>query len=105
MEYEKVQDLKPSLFKRSYGVLPDTFKTMLKELKRYEAQSSKGKRKNPRKAPDVKLDAKSSLQIAQYNSVLMAPFLVISNGMLHFFFRLNDERKAYEPVEALPVFF
>lgn len=56
------------------------------------------------KAPDVALNETTSLQIAQYNSVLMAPFLLISNGLLHFYYILNEELRVYESVEALPLF-
>jgi len=47
MHYEKVKNLKPSDFKRRFGVKPATFHLMLKEVKK---KAGKKKKKNKRNA-------------------------------------------------------
>ncbi|MAO65808.1 MAG: hypothetical protein CL666_12500 [Balneola sp.] len=44
------------------------------------------------KAPDIKLDEKAAIQIARYNQKVGAPFLLISNGMLDFWFKSEDDK-------------
>ena len=45
MHYEKVKSLKPSNFKRRFGVQPTTFDLMAKEVKKQSAQRKKKKNK------------------------------------------------------------
>lgn len=44
------------------------------------------------KAPEIKLDEKAAIQIARYNQKVGAPFLLISNGMLDFWFRIEGDK-------------
>ncbi|MDR9415794.1 MAG: type I restriction enzyme HsdR N-terminal domain-containing protein [Gracilimonas sp.] len=44
------------------------------------------------KAPEIKLTEKAAIQIARYNQKVEAPFLLISNGLLDFWFKLKDEQ-------------
>jgi hypothetical protein len=39
------------------------------------------------KAPEIKLDEKAAIQIARYNQKVNAPYLLISNGWLDFWFK------------------
>lgn len=43
------------------------------------------------KAPDVPINEETFVQIATYNSVLHAPYLLVSNGMDHFCCQLFDD--------------
>jgi hypothetical protein len=54
------------------------------------------------KAPKVKIDIKVFEQIAAYNYLLVAPNLLISNGMEHFFAQINLENKSFSFLEEIP---
>ncbi|MDE6610994.1 MAG: type I restriction enzyme HsdR N-terminal domain-containing protein [Muribaculaceae bacterium] len=53
------------------------------------------------KAPSVAVTGKVFDQIARYNSVLQAPYLIVSNGMSHFCCRF--EGSAYTFLPDIPV--
>ena len=53
------------------------------------------------KSPDIKLDENTSRQIAIYNSKLMAPYLFITNGLQHYFFRFDKGKKEFEQVNDI----
>lgn len=44
------------------------------------------------KAPEIKLNEKAAVQIARYNQKVNAPYLLISNGWLDFWFESNGEK-------------
>jgi len=44
------------------------------------------------KAPSVALTDATFAQVARYNSVLKAPYLMISNGLAHFVFEITPEK-------------
>lgn len=44
------------------------------------------------KAPDIKLDEKAAIQVARYNQKVGAPFVLVSNGMLDFWFEFEGEQ-------------
>ncbi|HET8865930.1 MAG TPA: type I restriction enzyme HsdR N-terminal domain-containing protein [Gracilimonas sp.] len=44
------------------------------------------------KAPDIKLDEKAAIQVARYNQKVGAPFVLVSNGTLDFWFKIEDEQ-------------
>ncbi|WP_020403622.1 type I restriction enzyme HsdR N-terminal domain-containing protein [Gracilimonas tropica] len=48
------------------------------------------------KAPDIRLDEKTAIQIARYNQKVEAPYLLISNGILDFWYSLKNDK-----IEAL----
>ena len=52
------------------------------------------------KRPSVEITAAVFDQIARYNSVLSAPFLIVSNGMKHFCCRFNGE--GYTFLRSIP---
>jgi hypothetical protein len=41
------------------------------------------------KAPDVKIDRTTLNQVARYNSQTQAPFLALTNGMEHYFIKVE----------------
>lgn len=48
------------------------------------------------KAPDVKITQATFNQIGQYNIALKVPYLLVTNGLNHFFCEINHEEKTYE---------
>ena len=41
-------------------------------------------------------------QIARYNSVIGASYLIVSNGMAHYCCRFDDERQGYVFLREIP---
>lgn len=54
------------------------------------------------KAPEVKLSEMSLEQIGIYNASLKVPWLLLSNGMQHFVFKVDFEKQKTHLVEELP---
>jgi len=54
------------------------------------------------KAPTVKIDQKVINQISEYNKVLKARYISISNGIKHFIWEKEDE--AYRQLPEFPVY-
>lgn len=54
------------------------------------------------KAPDVKLTEKVVYQIAQYNSKLNVDYLLITNGIEHYYCFINRQTNAIQYLENLP---
>ena len=54
------------------------------------------------KAPKVKITQATFDQIARYNLKLNANYLMISNGLEHFFCKMDAERKQYVFLKDLP---
>ena len=55
------------------------------------------------KAPKIKIDEKVFSQIAAYNFELKAPYLLVSNGMEHYFAKMDLQKKKFmflEQIEA-----
>lgn len=55
------------------------------------------------KAPKIKIDEKVFSQIAAYNFKLKAPYLLVSNGMEHYFAKMDLQKKKFmflEQIEA-----
>ena len=52
------------------------------------------------KRPSVEITSKVFDQIARYNSVLEAPYLIVSNGLKHFCCRFRGD--SYEFLHAIP---
>ena len=55
------------------------------------------------KAPDIKLDEKAAIQVARYNREVGAPFLLVSNGILDFWFGVEGEE--INLLDELPALF
>ena len=54
------------------------------------------------KAPNVKISQSVFNQITKYNLVLKKKFLMISNGINHYFFTMNFESQKIEFLKELP---
>lgn len=54
------------------------------------------------KAPNVKITQSAFDQIARYNLKLQANFLIVSNGLEHYFCRLDTEKERYIFLEDIP---
>ncbi|WP_390298681.1 type I restriction enzyme HsdR N-terminal domain-containing protein [Gracilimonas halophila] len=52
------------------------------------------------KAPDIKLDEKAAIQVARYNQKIGAPFVLVSNGVLDFWFKIEGPQII--PQEEIP---
>jgi len=56
------------------------------------------------KAPSVKITQDTFDQIARYNMALKARFLMVTNGLNHYFCQLNYEEEKYEFLKEIPNF-
>ena len=56
------------------------------------------------KAPEVKITQQTFDQIARYNLVLNAKYLMVSNGLNHYFCKIDFENEKYVFLEELPNF-
>ncbi len=56
------------------------------------------------KAHSVKINQNTFDQITRYNIKLSCPFLMISNGLDHYFCKINKEKKNIDFIEKLPEF-
>jgi len=54
------------------------------------------------KAPSVKIDQKTFDQVARYNMVHKVTLLAVSNGLQHYYCRINFDEKNYLFIEELP---
>lgn len=55
------------------------------------------------KAPNIKIDQKVFDQISIYNKSLSAEFMMITNGLVHFFFKINNSTKTYNFIKEFPL--
>lgn len=56
------------------------------------------------KAPVVPISQKTFDQIAQYNLILKASYLMVTNGLNHYFCQMDFENEKYSFLSALPDF-
>lgn len=54
------------------------------------------------KAPEVALTQEVFDQIARYNMALGSPLLMVTNGLSHYYCRMDYENKAYDFLRELP---
>jgi hypothetical protein len=54
------------------------------------------------KAPSVNIDQKVFDQVARYNMVHKVGLLAVSNGLKHYYCRINFESRDYKFIEELP---
>ena len=54
------------------------------------------------KAPEIKTAQATFDQIARYNMTLKAEFLMVTNGLNHYFCQIDFENEKYAFLEALP---
>lgn len=55
------------------------------------------------KAPDVKIDQKTFDQIARYNLSMRSEFLMVTNGLNHYFCRMDYEAERYVFLPEIPM--
>lgn len=56
------------------------------------------------KSSDVKIDQKTFDQIARYNLTLKAKYLMVTNGVNHYFCQMDFENEKYNFLKELPNF-
>ena len=56
------------------------------------------------KAPSVKISQETFNQIARYNIVHKVPLLLVSNGLNHYYCKINFEEKSFQFIEDLPAY-
>lgn len=54
------------------------------------------------KAPSVKISQDTFDQIARYNLVTQADYLMVTNGLNHYFCKMDYENREYHFLESLP---
>ena len=54
------------------------------------------------KAPSVSIDQKTFDQVASYNMVHKVKLLAVTNGLQHYYCRIDFENQAYKFIEELP---
>jgi len=54
------------------------------------------------KAPNIKIDQKTFDQANQYNWLLKAPFLFLTNGLKHYICQIDFEENTYKFLKELP---
>jgi hypothetical protein len=54
------------------------------------------------KAPSVSIDQKTFDQVARYNMVHKVKLLAVSNGLTHYYCRIDFESRDYKFIEELP---
>ena len=55
------------------------------------------------KAPNIKINQESFDQILRYNQVVNAEFLMVTNGIIHYYCRINNDKKNIEFLKEIPV--
>ena len=55
------------------------------------------------KAASIKIDQKVFDQTSVYNQYLKSEFLMITNGLNHFYFKVDDKAKTYKFVKKFPL--
>lgn len=56
------------------------------------------------KAPEITIDQTTFDQIARYNMILNANYLMVTNGLNHYFCQMDFEREQYSFLRELPHF-
>jgi hypothetical protein len=54
------------------------------------------------KEPDIKLDEKVFDQIMVYNMQMRVPYLIVTNGIMNYAYRIDIEAKSRLPLEIIP---
>jgi hypothetical protein len=56
------------------------------------------------KAPQIKLTHEVFIQIATYQSKIQAPYLILSNGLVHLIYEVDFSKKSLKKCLSFPVF-
>ena len=54
------------------------------------------------KSPKVKINQNAFDQIAKYNFILKVPYLIVTNGIEHFFLEMDYENNSFSVLEEVP---
>jgi hypothetical protein len=56
------------------------------------------------KEPEVRIDDKVFEQIVTYNIGLRVPYIVVTNGIVHYACRIRDDQTGYEYMNVIPLY-
>ena len=56
------------------------------------------------KSPDITIDDKVFDQIVNYNMEFKVPYIVVTNGLVHYICKVNHEEKSWEFLNVIPLF-
>jgi hypothetical protein len=56
------------------------------------------------KSPDIAIDDRVFDQIVNYNMEFKVPYIVVTNGLVHYICRVNPEEKSWEFLNVIPLF-
>ncbi|MGL5262171.1 MAG: type I restriction enzyme HsdR N-terminal domain-containing protein [Bacteroides sp.] len=56
------------------------------------------------KAPHIKIDQKVFNQISRYNFVLQVDYLIVSNGLQHYYCKMDYANKSYTFMPEIPLY-
>lgn len=56
------------------------------------------------KEPEIKIDDKIFDQIVVYNMGLKVPYIVVTNGLLHYACKLDSEKPGYNYLNVIPLY-
>jgi hypothetical protein len=56
------------------------------------------------KAPDISIDDKVFDQIVNYNMEFRVPYIVVTNGLVHYICKVDHEEKNWEFLNVIPLF-
>ena len=56
------------------------------------------------KSPETKIDQVVFDQIARYNLLLKAKYLIVTNGLKHFFCSMDFDKEQYNFLEGIPTY-
>jgi len=56
------------------------------------------------KAPEIKISQQTFDQIARYNMTMQAEILMVTNGLQHYFCKMNYENEKYDFLPDLPIY-
>lgn len=56
------------------------------------------------KSPDVPIDDTVFDQIVNYNMEYRVPYIVVTNGLVHYICKVNHEEKSWEFLNVIPLF-
>ena len=54
------------------------------------------------KAPNIKIEQNSFDQIIRYNQVVNAKFLMVTNGIIHYYCKINNIQNKIEFLKEIP---
>lgn len=56
------------------------------------------------KSADVIISAETVKQASVYNQTIKAPYIMLTNGLLHYCWKVNFETQQFQPLAQIPTF-